>query len=249
MGLPADQAITVIHSLGPKLQAAGLTAKLISYDHNWNNAWYPVQVLNDAVAFQYVAGAAFHCYGGSVQEQSQVWQAFPTKELHFTECSGGAWSIDFGSNLEWQSQNLFLGSVRQHSRSVLTWSLALDPNGGPNNGGGCTDCRGVVTVALDFKSVHYEVEWYGMGHYSKFLTEQSFALNTTVVTLQTGCLDALAFSNGPEAVHVIAFNFCGGNHNMKMAIGGQTMYASVGSGLTTFNFPASSASNAADKAK
>jgi len=240
MGLAAPDAITLSGQLGPKLQAAGLTAKILSYDHNWDNAWYPVQVLSDPVAGQYVAGAAFHCYGGDVTMQGQVWKAFPTKELHFTECSGGTWSNDFGSNLQWQSSNLFLGSVRQHSKSVLMWSLALDPNHGPNNGGGCTTCRGVITVALNFASVNYEVEWYGMGHFSKFLTDQSFALNTTVTTQQTGCLDALAFSNGAESIHVVAFNFCGGSHNLKLAIGGQTLYYSVPSGLTTFYFPANS---------
>jgi len=34
------------------------------------------------------AGAAFHCYAGSVGNQDQFHNAFPSKSIYFTECSG-----------------------------------------------------------------------------------------------------------------------------------------------------------------
>ena len=33
-------------------------------------------------------GVAFHCYGGDVSDQDIWHNAFPTKELYFTECTG-----------------------------------------------------------------------------------------------------------------------------------------------------------------
>ena len=33
-------------------------------------------------------GVSFHCYAGSVQEQSDFSSQFPEKEIYFTECSG-----------------------------------------------------------------------------------------------------------------------------------------------------------------
>lgn len=34
------------------------------------------------------SGVAFHCYGGNVQDQDQFHNAFPDKEIYFTECTG-----------------------------------------------------------------------------------------------------------------------------------------------------------------
>lgn len=33
-------------------------------------------------------GVSFHCYAGSVQDQSDFSSQFPEKEIYFTECSG-----------------------------------------------------------------------------------------------------------------------------------------------------------------
>ena len=33
-------------------------------------------------------GAAFHCYGGNYEDQQSFVNAFPNKEVYFTECSG-----------------------------------------------------------------------------------------------------------------------------------------------------------------
>ena len=34
------------------------------YDHNWDDTEYPISILDDDTAKQYVSGTAFHCYGG-----------------------------------------------------------------------------------------------------------------------------------------------------------------------------------------
>ena len=39
------------------------------------------------------AGAAFHCYGGNVANQDSFHNAYPNKEIYFTECTGS-----FGSD-------------------------------------------------------------------------------------------------------------------------------------------------------
>ncbi len=33
-------------------------------------------------------GVSFHCYEGTVSEQATFHNAYPSKELYFTECSG-----------------------------------------------------------------------------------------------------------------------------------------------------------------
>ncbi|PZR24048.1 MAG: glucan endo-1,6-beta-glucosidase, partial [Flavobacterium psychrophilum] len=61
-----EQADFIKNSLGPKFQAAGLNTKIIAYDHNFDRTDYPLSLLGDAQAAQYVDGSAFHAYGGDV---------------------------------------------------------------------------------------------------------------------------------------------------------------------------------------
>src|SRR5690606_24168769 len=103
-----EQAEFIKSSLGPKFQQAGLTTKIIAYDHNFDQPSYPISVLGDLEAAQYIDGSAFHAYGGDVSAMNQVHAAFPDKNLYFTEVSGGEWSTDFSSNLRWNIGNIFI---------------------------------------------------------------------------------------------------------------------------------------------
>ena len=44
--------------------------------------------------------------------------------------------------LKWHARNLVLGVTRNWAKTVVNWNLALDPTGGPHNGG-CDTCTGV----------------------------------------------------------------------------------------------------------
>ena len=75
---------------------------------------------------------------------------FPDKGIWFTECSGSHGPTDppaqvFSDTLKWHARNLVLGVTRNWGKTVVNWNLALDPAGGPHNGG-CDTCTGVVTV-------------------------------------------------------------------------------------------------------
>ena len=42
------------------------------YDHNWDDTDYPISILDDTEAKQYVSGSAFHCYAGDSGNTIQV---------------------------------------------------------------------------------------------------------------------------------------------------------------------------------
>ena len=44
---PTQQARIIANHLGPRFAADGIAAKIVAYDHNWDNTAYPLQVLND----------------------------------------------------------------------------------------------------------------------------------------------------------------------------------------------------------
>lgn len=168
MEMQADEQASFIKGhLGPKLAAAGITTKIINYDHNWDNTQYSISILNDPDAAQYTAGSGFHAYAGSVSAMSTVHNAHPDKELHFTEISGGAWANDFEGNLIWNMQNIFIGTAVNWSRSALLWNMALNQNYGPTNNG-CSNCRGVVTINTN-GGVTYNEEFYSIAHFSKLV--------------------------------------------------------------------------------
>src|SRR2546426_2270444 len=97
-----------------------------SWDHNWDEYQSPLQVLADSAAPRYIAGVAWHCYGGDVSAQTLVHDAHPDKDTYFTECSGGEWAPNFADNLKWFTQTLIIGATRGWAKGVLLWNLALD---------------------------------------------------------------------------------------------------------------------------
>ena len=73
------------------------------------------------------------------------------------------------------------------------WNLALNENTGPQNNG-CKGCRGVVTINSQNGIVTNNVEYYAIGHFSKFLKQNAYRINS-VSTLPTSQLDQVAFIN------------------------------------------------------
>ncbi len=198
-----DQADFIKNSLGPKFKAAGINTKIIAYDHNFDVPSYPLTVLGDANAAQYIDGSAFHAYGGDVSAMNQVHAAFPDKNLYFTEVSGGEWSTDFASNLKWNIGNIFIGTTRNWSKNVLLWNLALNTNYGPTNGG-CTNCRGVVTINSS-GTVTKNVEYYALAHFAKFIKPGAKRVNSTEFDSSQG-LKNVAFVNPDGSKILVVLN-------------------------------------------
>ena len=169
---PKDQARFIGENLGPELRKARLKTKILCWDHNWDAPEFPLGVLADEKARKFTAGSAFHGYAGTPDAQEKVRLAYPEKELHFTESSGGDWYKDFGGNVRWDITNLLTGSVRHGARSVLKWNLVLDEAHGPQNGG-CTDCRGILTWDKKSRTLTKNEEFWAFGHIGRFVPNGS----------------------------------------------------------------------------
>ncbi|HVU31128.1 MAG TPA: glycoside hydrolase family 30 beta sandwich domain-containing protein [Sphingomicrobium sp.] len=163
-----DRAVIIGRYVGPTFRARGLKTQILDYDHNWDNPEMPLAVLNDPVARQYVSGVAWHCYEGDVPAQSPVHDAYPEKDAWLTECSGGGWEPRYGEVLGWMTDKLIIGASNNWSRGTLLWNIALDPAHGPHSGG-CGDCRGVITIDPTTGAITRNVEYYVLGHASRFV--------------------------------------------------------------------------------
>lgn len=198
-----EQAKFIGDYLGPAFEKSGLETKIIAYDHNWDGGEdYAKTVLSDGEANRYTEGTAYHCYSGEPDAMTGVHDAFPDKSVYFTECSGGSWSEDFGSNLAWLMSKLTIGAARNWAETILLWNLALDPEGGPANGG-CADCRGVVTIDPGSGEAVKNVEYYALGHVSKFVDRGAVRIDSSPASAG---IENVAFRNPDGTIVLIAVN-------------------------------------------
>ncbi|MGA2736293.1 MAG: glycoside hydrolase family 30 beta sandwich domain-containing protein [Bryobacteraceae bacterium] len=201
----SDEANFIGNYLGPALAGAGLGGvKIFGYEHNWDQPQYPEALLADGTAYGYLAGSSFHCYAGDVTAQSQVKQTYPAKDVWFTECSGTVGS-SFAGDLAWNAENLLIGATRNWARGVTLWNIALDQNSGPQNGG-CTACRGVVTVdnSVSPPQITRNVEYYVLGHLGKFVQPGAYRIDSN--TYGSGSLEDVAFQNPDGSIVLLVLN-------------------------------------------
>jgi glucosylceramidase len=196
MYMPASQQDTIIKlCLGPALQSANLTTKIILYDHNCDQPGYPISILDDPSARQFADGSAFHLYAGDISALTTVHNAYPSKNVYFTEQFTSS-TGNFGNDLKWHLKNVITGSMRNWSRVALEWNLANDQNYGPHTPGGCSSCRGAVTI--NGSTVTRNVAYYIIAHASKFVPAGSVRISST----QSGSLYNAAFKS-PDGKKVL----------------------------------------------
>ena len=150
----------------PALSANQLSTKVLLYDHNWDQPVYPQTILADSTlaASPQIGGIAWHWYGGTPGAMSLLHNQYPERKNYVTEASGGTWIPDeVKTDFETITQ-----SMRNWSSSYVKWGMALDENRGPHTGG-CGDCTGLITVNETSGAVSYNIDYYTLGHFSKFV--------------------------------------------------------------------------------
>ena len=175
--LESEQDDFIKNDLGPAFKKAGIRTKIVLYDHNLDHPAYPLSILKDPSANKYVDGTGFHLYGGTVDAMTQVHDAFPKKNMYFTEQSVTDHSDGSEMRISSPVARIIIGATRNWSKNVLLWNLAADPQAGPHtNDGGCTGCRGAITI--DGDSVTRNIAYYTLAHASKFVRPDSVRIDS-----------------------------------------------------------------------
>ena len=169
-----EQRDFVKTALGPKFKAEGIDTKIYVFDHNYNydnmadQQGYPTKIYADEEASKYIAGAAYHNYGGNLNELNAIHKANPDKELVFSESTAGDWNngADLQARLIDDMEQITLGTVNRWCRGAIIWNLMLDSKRGPNRPGGCTTGFGAVDINDDFKTIRRNSFYYIMAQMS-----------------------------------------------------------------------------------
>ena len=206
MGMSDTAQLSLLQSyVLPALANASLSTKVMVYDHNWDTPSYPETVLSGLTAQQLtqIAGTAWHGYGGAEGAQQVVQNQFPALGTWMTEHSGGTWIGD-----QFESDMLEIPLVmRNAAKGYVKWSLALDQDLGPdltqNAGlGGCNTCTPIVTVNTGTGAVTYDIEYYTLGHFSKYVLPGAVRIYSS----NTPAIDSVAFQNADGSIALIAYN-------------------------------------------
>jgi glucosylceramidase len=210
----------------PAFHAAGLTTKVLIHDWNWDgyDTW-AAPLMNDANIRNdsLFGGIAWHGYSGNASEQTTLHDLFPNVDAFDTEHSGGTWI----ANQQNEDMNNIISYTRNWGRTVDKWSLAVDQNMGPHNGG-CGTCTGLITVHNgDSRSgqVDYTVEYYDMGHLTKFVKPGAYRIDSTA----DSSIPNVAWENPDGSKALIAYNGTGGTQSLKVVWGNESF---------TYNLPA-----------
>jgi glucosylceramidase len=182
MYLNPQQAVRLGQQVKAQLAGAGLPPlKILAYDHNWDEKWYPMQAL-EAYRTPFV-GTAWHCYGGDMKDaQGEMQWRHPEAEQHFTECTG--WFSDrvcninngmqgFGWNHDWDMTNTLLGSVSYGSQSGMKWIMVLDEECGPYLPGvhfqSGRPLLSIPSWASSMADMKFNQDFWTIGHLARFI--------------------------------------------------------------------------------
>jgi glucosylceramidase len=177
-----DEILFVRKYLGPLFRSARISTKIWVLDHNFNLWGRAIGELSNPEANEFIDGIAWHAYAGEPSAMTIVHDAFPQKSAYFTE--GGpqreprllgapfpdpmtAWA----HWAEWANNVL-----RNWSRSITMWNLALDEIGTPYIGhheegdiipGAPNTGHGVITIDSRTLEVSRSGRYWALAHYSK----------------------------------------------------------------------------------
>lgn len=217
--------------MGPAFKANHIKTKIVVYDHNCNKPEYATNILSDPEAYKYVDGSAFHLYEGEISALSTVHNAFPDKNLYFTEQWTGSQGT-FNEDLNWHSKNVIIGSMRNWSKIALEWNVANDSEYKPHTDGGCTECKGAITVS-DSENFTRNVSYYIIAHASKFVPANSQRIAST----QTKDLSTVAFKTPSGKIVLIVQNYSKTEENFNIRYDQKTAPVTIsGNSVATYIF-------------
>jgi glucosylceramidase len=208
----------------PAFRAAGLTTKVMIHDWNYGDyANFGAAILADAGVRNdpLFGGIAWHGYYGDPAVGTQVHNQYPAVPQFSTEHSGGNWI----GNQHNEDLADIVNYARNWSSSLVKWSLALNQNQGPHNGG-CGTCTGLVTVQEGGSragQVDNTIEYYTTGHLTKFVRPGAQRIDSTA----NGTVQNVAWRNPDGSKALIAHNGGGSAQSVRVVWGGQSFTYSL----------------------
>jgi glucosylceramidase len=193
----AAQEAQLAQAVKQQFTTNNITTQVWVFDHNFDiGPAYATTILSNPQAAAATDGVAWHDYGGDPMGMTTVHNAYPTKDMLFTEKT--LWGV---AGLERAADYM-----RNWSRSYVSWLTMLDQNGKPNNGPNTGKVRRFVK-ATTYTGAEYwpTAEHYLFGLYSKFVQRGAKRISSTAGTAATS-VTSIAFLNPDNSIVTVVMN-------------------------------------------
>jgi glucosylceramidase len=188
----------------PRLKRNGLDdTEFWIMDHNylmWRRAKW---MLDEPSLKAVVKGIAYHPYEGPAESMSMLHELHPDVDAHMTEQGSG-----FLPTPEAVCENgaMYVDMMRNWSRSIFCWNIALDETGKPHIGPffqhGSKDGGGLLQIHSGTNNVTYGCQFWALGHFSKYVKRGAVRLASTC-DMQGICQVAFRNPDGGYAVVLV----------------------------------------------
>ena len=223
----------VKNHLGPALFANGHgDVKLCIWDHNRDIIVRRAEaVYSNPEAAKYVWGTAFHWYcSNEFENVGRVHELYPEKHLIFSE---GCLEGGLKHGVWWAGEHYavqIIGDLSNWTEAYLDWNLVLDETGGPNHVKNF--CDAPVILDTRTKEAHYNLSYYYIGHFSKFIRPGAVR-----VGLDCGAegIKAVAFKNTGGSIAAVILNRSDNGRSLNLNAAGQSVdFELPGHSIVTF---------------
>jgi glucosylceramidase len=219
--------------LGPQLAANKIDSKIWILDHNYNLWGRAIAELDDPRVNQYVDGVAWHGYVGVPGAMTRVHEAHPAKHMYWTE--GGPAFNEPRYLTNWSHwASTIAGILRNWSRCVIAWNLALDEAGKPNIGP--FNCGGVVTIDSKTGEITRSGQYWALVHFSSAIRRGARRIESSG---ELAGVSHAAFANPDGTVAAVLTN-AAADRKMLLRMGGSEAEVHLPSdSVTTLTWKAS----------
>jgi glucosylceramidase len=195
MGLSYQEEIELVKALKTEFQKNNITTKLWIHDHNFDNTLsFPGNVLADPAAYAATDGTAFHDYGGTPSQMTDLHNLYPNKEIFFTERS--VWGTE--------GMDRIAQYFRNWACTYNGWVSMIDQNNKPNNGPFFADPTLLIKGTSSADSYWVIPELYLTGQYSKYVQAGAKRISSNYGT--SGALTNVAFLNPDGKIVMVIIN-------------------------------------------
>jgi glucosylceramidase len=203
-----DQA-ALLRAVRAEFDRHGINTQIWIFDHNFNEAMtYPGRILHDPALYAATDGVAFHSYEGRPAQMGELHDAYPEKDLYFTERSTfGARGVD-----------AILCYFRNWARSYNAWVTCLDDRQQPNAGPHPCSPTFVTVNRHDPDDVRYIAEYYLLGQISRFVRRGAVRVESPYGSPQT--VTNAAFLNPDGTMALVAVNQTRREQRLTIALPG-----------------------------
>jgi len=237
-----DEILFVSKYQGPLFRNAKISTKIWVLDHNFTLWGRAIAELSDPKAYDFIDGIAWHGYAGVPSAMTQVHEAFPQKSAYFTEggpqrephIAGTPFPDPMTAWARWAE---WANSViRNWSRSITMWNLALDEAGTPYIGireqgdivpGAPTTGRGFITIDSKTREISRSGRFWALAHYSKHVHRGArvFATNGVAESAADPSqhpVSHVGFRN-PDGSYVVVLSNRGPEKQVQLVLGSSAL--------------------------